>query len=149
MSHVSDLLHGIAQMLDDAAVATYRSDGSAYLPGETAVFFKNMPADPDRVVVLSTYGANSDQPEITLGRQPVQVKVRGNLTPATDVDDIADAIFDVLHGATDLTFGAMHVVQILRESNMPMPMDAQSRRWLRSDNYYLDVDYPVSANRPI
>lgn len=150
MSHVSDLLDGLARTIAAAGLATYRSDGSAYQAGETAVTFKDTPPDPDRVVVLSAYTSTGDEPLITLGRQPVQVKCRGAADDALDVDTLADSIFDLLHGATNLTFGALHVAQILRTSgNIPLGMDEQSRRWMRSDNYYLDVDYPTTANRPI
>lgn len=149
MSHVSDLLRGLAQFTATAGLVTYRADGSSYLAGETALMFKNMPSDPDRVAVLAAYGANGDQPETPLGRQPVQVKTRGLPGDPFDVEQLGDAIFDLWHGATNLTFGAVHVVQILRTSSASLGMDAQSRRWIRVDNYDLDLDYPTTPNRPI
>lgn len=146
MSHTTDLLHGLAQMLADAGVVTYNSDGTPYTAGQTGLFFKDMPPDPDRVVVLTPFGANSDQPLITLGHQPVQVRCRGTADPL-DVDTLADAVFTVLHGATNLTFGSVHVVQILRTNSIPLGMDEQSLRWERSDNYGIDVDLPASTYR--
>lgn len=147
MSSTADLLHGLAQMLADAGVVTYNADGTPYTSGQTGVLFKDMAPDPDRIVVLSPFNANSDQPLITLGRQPVQVRCRGNADPL-DVDTLADDVFTVLHGATNLTFGSVHVVQILRVNSIPLGVDEQSLRWERSDNYDIDVDLPTSANRP-
>lgn len=147
MSSTRDILDGLARMLDAAAVVTYRPDGTAYLAGETALTFKDLPDAPDRVIALAPFNANSDQPEITLGNQKIQVRGRGTADPS-DVDDLLDDAFQVLHGAADLWFGSVHVVQILRDNTIPLGMDEQSRRWQRADNYSLDVDLPTSANRP-
>lgn len=147
MSPTSDLLNGVAQMLATAGVATYHADGSPYASTDTAVWFKDLPPTPDRAVVISPWGYGDDQPVITYGRRMLQLKFRGTSDP-TDVDSLADAAFAALHGATNLTFGTLHVVQILRVNSIPLGMDEQSRRWMRSDNYALDVDDPVSAYRP-
>lgn len=147
MSATGDILAGLGAMLGSAGVATYRADGTPYLATETAVTFKDLPSSPDRVVCLSPFGASMDQPVITYGQQRIQLMMRGTTNP-TDVDDLADAAFAALHGAANLTFGSVHVVQILRENTIPLGMDEQSRRWLRSDNYVLDVDLPTSTYRP-
>jgi hypothetical protein len=57
-------------------------------------------------------------------------------------------VFEALHNLTDRTFGSVHVVQMLRTSAIPLGMDDQSRRWMRSDNYSVDVDLPGTALRP-
>jgi hypothetical protein len=145
----SDMLDGLARMLDTAGVAVYRpSDGATYAADETAISFKDLPPDPDRVVVITPANTPATTPVITYGQRIVQLRFRGTAV-ATDVDDLADAAFVVLHGAADLTFGSVHVTQILRFSSIPLGMDEQDRRWQRSDNYLLDVDWPTSANRPL
>lgn len=146
-SPTTDVLDGIGQLINAAGVADYPwTDGSTQ---PAVVTFKDMPDSPDRVVVLTPYGASGDQPEITLGRQAVQVWCRGTADDSQDVDVLADAVFAVLHGITNRQFGSVHVVQGLRESgNLPRGMDEQ-RRWMRTDNYYFDVDLPTSANRPV
>jgi minor capsid protein len=146
MSITSDLLNGIAAATATAGLAVIR-DGTDFLSSETALTFKNLPANPDRVVCLTPFGANSDQPEIPLGIQPVQARFRGTADPR-DVDELADAFFALWHGAINRTFGSVHVVQILRTSSIPLGMDEQSRRWERSDNYDCYLDYPTTANRP-
>lgn len=148
MSVTNDLLDGLAQMLAAAGVGVYHPDGSGYAANETGILFKLLPPSPDRVIVLTAFGANSDQPRITLGNQPVQLRFRGGPDPR-DVDLIGDAAFTVLHGAEDLWFGSVHVIQILRTNSIPLGQDEQDSRWQRGDNYSLDVDYPTSANRPI
>lgn len=148
MSAVTDLLAGMAGMLDTADVGTYRQDGTAYADGETAVEFKYLPTEPDRAVALTAYGATEDHPSIPLGRQSVQAKFRGLPDDDLDVDQLADDAFAVWHGATDLTFGSVHVIQILRASQIPLGRDEQGRRSLRADNYYVDLDYPPTPNRP-
>jgi hypothetical protein len=143
------MLAGVAQLLDSSAVGVFDLNRIWNATDtETAILFKDMPPIPNRVISLSPFGADSDQPEITLGRQQIQVRGRGTSDPR-DVDDLLDAAFTVLHGATNLTFGSVHVVQILRINTIPMGMDEQARRWHRADNYALDVDYPTTPNRPI
>jgi len=78
----------------------------------------------------------------------VQVRTRGNPNDPLDVDDLGDSIFELLHGRTDLTFGPVHIIQMNRRQSVPMGMDA-SKRWERADQFYLDVDYPATANRPV
>ncbi|WP_200930842.1 hypothetical protein, partial [Microbacterium sp. Leaf351] len=65
----------------------------------------------------------------------------------TDVDDLLDPIFTVLHGLTGITVGSQTVIQCLRRISAPMGTD-QSKRWERADQYYLDVDAPPTDLRP-
>jgi hypothetical protein len=149
MSVTTDILNGVAQLLNDAAVGVFDANRVWTLTDtQTAITFKDVPAVPDRVLALSPFGANSDNPLTTYGRQQLQLRARGTTDPR-DVDQILDSAFTVLHGATNLTFGSVHVVQILRVSTIPLGMDQQDRRWQRSDNYQLDVDLPTSPLRPI
>lgn len=148
MSTTRDLLTGLAQWSAAASLGVYRNDGSVFTDSDTGIGIKAMPADPARFICLTPYGANGDHPVIPMGEQRIQVRFRGTTDP-DDVDDLADALFTVWHGATNLTFGSVRVLQILRISSLPLGMDDQSRRWMRSDNYALDLDYPTSPNRPI
>lgn len=144
----TDLTDGIAALLVAAGVAVYRPTGPAYTDGETVITKKDLPPAPDRVIAITSYGVADDQPLITYGQRLLQLRFRGVAGDPDDVDDLADAVFAVLHGAEDLTFASVHVAQILRFSSFPLGMDEQSRRWQRADNYQLDVDWPTSTNRP-
>lgn len=145
----TDMVGGIAQLLAAAGIAVYRPDGLVYTADETAITKKDLPPAPDRVIAITAYGAGDDQPVITYGQRFVQLRFRGAAGDPDDVDDLADAAFDALHGRENLTFGSVHVTQILRFSSVPLGMDEQSRRWQRADNYQLDVDWPSSATRPL
>lgn len=147
MSFTGDLFVGLGQILNDAGIADFPWDGSSTPTTGAAVIYKDMPDNPDRVVSLTPWGAGGDQPLLTLGRQPFQARFRGTVDPR-DVDELGDAVFNVLHGLTDREFGSVHVIQILRESSLPLGQDEQERRWMRSDNYLIDVDLPGSLYRP-
>src|SRR6185437_15571705 len=60
MSFSGDLLNGLAAFLAAAGAGTYRSDGTAYTSGETAIVFAAMPQTPDRAIVLSAYPVTDD-----------------------------------------------------------------------------------------
>ena len=144
MSETADLLDGIARLLDAAGVAQYRPD-SPYRAGDIPVTFKSMPANPDRAVTLSAYG-DSDHPTIPLGQRRLQVRVRGIAEDSLDADEIADAVFGVLHGLTHQQFGSVHAIQIRRISTIPLGLD-ELQRDERSDNYAIDVNTPETPLR--
>lgn len=143
MSVTADLLAGIAGEIEAPGIAI-RSD-VGWTAGQTAITYALMPADPDRVVTLTIYGA-SDHPSQPLGSVNLQVRSRGVPEQPLDVDALDDAVFAVLQGLTDRTYGSAHVIQVLRKSSMPLGVDANSR-WERSSNYVLDVDYPATPLR--
>lgn len=145
MSETADLLDGLARVIHAAGIAQYRPDGP-FQAGDVPVTFKSMPANPDRAVTLSSYGA-SDHPTIPLGERRVQVRVRGLAGDALDADALADAIFGAFHGLTHQQYGSVHVIQMLRVSTIPLGSD-DLQRDERSDNYALDVNPVGSANRP-
>ncbi|UFS59473.1 minor capsid protein [Subtercola endophyticus] len=146
MSVTTDLLTGIAGLLDNAGIGvTYRAN-APYTAGETGVFFLTMPAAPDRLLVLNIIPM-SDYITVAVGRVLLQVAGRGLRNNALDVDSLMDAVFGVLHGRTDLTFGTAHVIQMNRDSAVPMGQDENIRNE-RADKYWLDVDYPATVYRP-
>lgn len=143
MSFTGDLLDGLAAFLAGAGAGTFRTDGSAYLAGETAIVFAAMPQAPTRAIVLSTYPV-TDDPSLSDSVVGVQVRCRGGADPH-DVESIADSVFTVLHGKTAFNLGPVRVVEALRNSGVPLGRD-DSNRWEHSDNYYLTVHRP-STNR--
>lgn len=146
MSATSDLLAGIAQMIAGAGLGITFNAGGVYTAGQTGVFMKIMPAAPDRVVTLAAV-IQGDDVSMPLGQIMVQVRGRGLPNRPVDVDDLLDSIFGVLHGTTNLVFGSVTVIQMNRRVSVPMGMD-DSKRWERIDQYYLDVDFPATTNRP-
>jgi hypothetical protein len=140
-----DLAVGFANLIADSGLGVYNPTG-AYAATDTAIVFKDLPPAPNRCIVLTAVPL-TDAEVIPLGKVLVQVRLRGNPNDPLDVDDLGDAITDLVHGARNLTFGSTHAVQILRNSSVPMGVD-NAKRWTRIDHFYVDLDYPATANRP-
>ena len=145
MAAARDLLTGIAGMIADTGIGVFNPSG-VYAGTDTGIIFKNMPAKPDRAVVLTAVPL-TDMTAIPVGKMLVQVRTRGLPNNPLDVDDLGDAIFDLLHGVTDKVMGSTHIIQCLRNSSVPMGVDTASR-WERVDHFYIDLDYPPTVNRP-
>lgn len=145
MSITSDLLGGIATVLNTASVVTWRSDGSVYLSTETAVAFRVQPASPDRCVTLTNYLA-TDEVLQARSRLAVQLRFRGSRGDTLDVDDLADSAFQVLQTLTGVQMGSVWLIQLLRTSVASLGQD-DSRRSERADNYYADVNTPPTTAR--
>lgn len=145
MGAMRDLADGFATMIADSAIAVYRTDGTAYQPGETAIVFKDMPATPHRVVCITPVPL-TDATSASFGKVLVQVKVRGLPNVSLDADDLGDAVFDLMQNTRNVVFGSTHVIQVLRNSSVPMGED-KAKRWERIDHFYVDLDYPETANR--
>jgi hypothetical protein len=140
MSLTTDLLTGLATDLNTQGLATYTGGAGGN------VFFKELPTKPDRCVAITAY-ASIDEPKIARSTVRVQFWFRGSADIATDVDDLADAIFLWLQGREDFTYGDVHVVQAFRISAIQLGMD-DNKRNQRSDNYEFDLDLPLTAGRP-
>jgi hypothetical protein len=140
----SDLLLGIAALLDGQGVGTFRGDGSAYAAGETAIVFGELPTGPDRAIGLALYNGGADDVAQNVSRPRLQLMFRGAPGLPLDAGDIASAAFLVLHGAEHRDYGTAHLIQALRQSTVPLGVD-DNRRTMRSDNYALDVNTPHTA----
>ncbi len=146
MSVESDILTGLATLINAAGVASYKPTGG-YLPTDTAIVFGDLPTAPNRVMGLAVY-TSSDEVKQNLSEFRVQCWFRGAPNNTLDVGDLASSVFDVLQGREDLTFGSVHVVQIYRVSFVPQGMDS-SKRVERSDNYTVQVNTPYTVGRPL
>ena len=137
----SDLLSGLATHIAAGGIgATYRTSGS-YSPLETAVVLGSLPQSPDRVICLTAYGV-SDSPNLSDSVLGVQVRCRAEGADKRQVDDIADAVFSLLHGRTGLVLSTgITVVQALRQSAASLGQD-EGRRWSTTANYYLTAHRP-------
>lgn len=139
------LLGGVAQLLADAGVGVYRSDGSAYLPTEKAIVIKLVPESPDAIFALSTYPV-SDDPSLSDSVIGLQVLTRAGGQDPRVVDDYADAVFDQLHALHDVTLTTgVCIVECLHRSGSSLGQD-DLKRWGNTDNYYATVWRP-SPNR--
>ncbi len=131
-----DLLTGLAGLLHAAGVGTWKESG-AYSTDQTAIVLGEIPEVPQKIIALATYPI-ADHPTLSDSTAAVQVLTRAGVDPR-EVDDLDDAIFDLLHNASQLRLSTgVRIVQCLRNSGAPLGHD-ENGRWMRSSNYYLKV----------
>ncbi|MGW4639552.1 minor capsid protein [Sphaerisporangium sp. NPDC004334] len=141
------LLTGLAQLLAGAGVGEWNEAG-AYDAGALVLTIGGLPASADRAITLAVYGLGQrgddvDQADSSVS---VQVRMRGGTDPR-EVDDVADAVFDVLHGLADRVLATGVLVLLCRRLVVaPMGRDA-SGRWERADSYDVIAHRP-SPHRP-
>lgn len=140
----SQLLTGLAELLAAGGVGTWRASG-AYAAGETAIVIRAVPQDPDRLITLAAYPLGSDLPGMADHAVGVQVRCRGVPDDPRDVEDLADAVFDLLDSYGRGTVGTVSVVDIVRRSYTSLGQDT-NRRWETSSNYTVEAMRPT-ANR--
>lgn len=132
MTYHVDLLDGLARLLDDAGLGTYRPD-SPYAEGETAITIAATPPAPDRVICLSAYPV-TESAGLTDTTTGIQVRTRAGLDPR-EVAALDDRVFDVLHGSGPFQWGEARVQFIYRASAASIGADGTGRAE-RSSNYY-------------
>lgn len=140
MGWTTDLLVGLAEHLAGAVPdLAWRPSGPAYTPAEAGVVLGAMPADPDRIVVLTAYPVSgSGLSDVVQG---VQVRCRGTRGSPTSPCDLDDAVYAVLHGAENLRLGGVLVAYTRRASAAQLGPDA-NRRFETTSNYYLTTAHP-------
>jgi hypothetical protein len=144
MGFQTDLITGYAVLLDAADVATWAPAGD-YTEDQVGITVQAVPSSPAGLVALSTFPV-SDDPSLSDSVLGLQVHVRLPGQDPRPVNDTADAIFDLLHGAQNLVLSTgVHVVECLHRSGALLGQD-DLKRWSRADNYYLTVWRP-STNR--
>lgn len=144
--YTSDLLLGLAQYVSDAGVGIYRP-ASPYLATDTGIFLKGLPDTPNRAISITTY-ATTDMVKIAQTGVRVQFWLRGIPNNTLDVDDLGDALFELLQGMEHHDFGTAHVIQAYRVSSGQLGIDTGNRSQ-RSDNYQFDLNVPTTPGRPV
>lgn len=134
---------GFAALLSSAGVGTWRSDGSAYLASETAIFLKVMLSSPDNAICLTAYPI-SDAPTLADSVIGLQVMTRAAGQDPRMVDDLADLAFDQLQALHDVTLstGVRVEGEVGRRSSVSLGQD-DLKRWGRVDNFHVPVWRPA------
>ncbi|MFC4912590.1 minor capsid protein [Actinomadura gamaensis] len=151
MAWTNDLLAGLAAHLAAAGIGQWKPVGT-YDPASAvpAITLRTLPDRPDRAIALDLFAdVDADDAGLADVLAAVQIQTRGTRDPS-DVDDLADAIWDRLHGAQMLTLdtgpAAVHTTLIRRRSSDRLGADEHGR-YLRSCNYYVNAARP-NAYRP-
>jgi hypothetical protein len=135
------LMDGLAQHLENQDVGTFHSTGVGYTTAQVGIVFDVVPANPDRVIVLSLY---DERGEPTQGDVDVyvQVRVRGDRDPRTALA-LDDAVYDAWQNLPRSLLGGTVVAGIFRESRAYMGVDANGRHE-RSSNYRIPTHHPTA-----
>lgn len=137
----STLLTGLAVELAAAGIGVWKPDGS-YTTAEVAIGIRGIPPAPDRLITLSAYRVGNDYPGGQDFLQLVQIRYRGTPDPRV-VDDLGDAVFDLLDSREHWLCGPIHVVRSERRSDTVLGQDGV-RRWECSHNYGFHVMRPTA-----
>lgn len=135
MSFANDLVAGVAQILEDAGVGTWKPTGGYLLTDDRPIYAQEAPGSPHRVIVVAHY------PVASLGRtkdtiEGIQVRNRGIPGDPRPANDDADDIRAALDGLEHVLLGGRHVSLIEWRSGAPLGQDA-TRRWETAQNFYL------------
>ncbi|MDF5756659.1 minor capsid protein [Spongiactinospora sp. TRM90649] len=147
MAFSRDLLTGLAEFLAAHDVADWNEDGY-YASGQVALTIGGLPPSPDRAISLAVYGAGREGDHATQADSVMQVqaRIRGGTDPRL-TDDLADAVFDRLHGLSEVELPTgIWLYQAQRRIVAPLDRDS-SGRWGRADSYELSVLRPSSHRR--
>ena len=140
----TNLLTGLAVYLQDADLGVWSTSG-AYTAKQTGIVLGSTPQAPDNCITLNAYAVD-DSPALSDSVIGVQIRCRWGGTDPRPVDDLADAIFDLLHGLTAVRLSTgVFIVQCLRNSAASLGQDGNNR-WNNTSNYYFTVHRP-STNR--
>jgi hypothetical protein len=134
----TDLLGGLAQLLEDAGIAQWQTTG-AYGSGQPPIFVGVQPESPDDCFTITATGAT----DTVLGDEElrVQLRARGGIGDTLAPLRMLDQARDVWHMIRGQSVGGIHVARLLRVSMGPLGTDANQRTEYTSN-------YLVYATRP-
>ncbi|TYK47155.1 minor capsid protein [Actinomadura decatromicini] len=146
----TNLVVGLASHLAAAGIVRWQPTG-AYAPtGLPPVFLRSLGDAPDVAVALAPYGdPETEDAGLSDVVQAVQVRTRGTTDPVT-ADNLADAIWDELHGAEMLRLGegeAMVATTLIRRRSTAVLGADAAGRYERVCNYYIQASRP-NRHRP-
>lgn len=147
MSVLADVLDGAAQSLADAGIGVY-DPARVWTASDTqtAIITGLMPAAPDVVIVLAVYTLGADDPRNPTSTINLQARTRVAGLDVHPLLAVNQAIYDLWHGAADLTWGSVQVTQLTHKSSLDIGQDSNNRL-MRSANYTADCDVPATALR--
>jgi hypothetical protein len=129
------LMTGVGQMLADAGLGNFTLTGT-YPDDEWAFFVGIMPDQPDRAIALMTYPVeDTDLTNVITG---LQLRYRGLRDPR-EVEDMSDAVYDLLHMRAHYEVNGTPVNLSWRQSGSWVGQDT-NQRVERVENFYLRTE---------
>lgn len=138
MGFTSDLLAGVAQLLNADGVAVWNPSG-AYADNEIGIVIGPPSQKPPSLVALAVYNS-SDSPALADSTVFLQVRSRAPDDDPRKAQDLDDGVFDSLQGLR-ATVNGVRVVYGKRNSSAPIGVDGSGRQE-RTSNYELMVHRP-------
>lgn len=134
------LLRGVAEHLHTEGVGVYREHGT-YTPSETGIYLRRVPPAPDSAITIASYDVEDTRlPAVTYSLQ-IRYRAPAGAEHADTVDELAEDVFWVLHGAKHRVWAGVEIADVTRVSAVPLGVDENGRPE-RADNYRI-----VSQNR--
>lgn len=122
MGYTTELLVGLAELLNTAGAGVYR-DG-AYADDERGIVFSHLPASPVQAIGITRY---MDLPGIlAINQVMVQVRSRVSTNPF-EGETLVDLIRDTLHRKTHVQLGSLRFNLIEQKSFAPLGPDKNGR----------------------
>lgn len=138
MGFTSDLLAGVAQLLDADGVAVWNPSG-VYTDSEVGIVIGPPSQKPPSLVALAVYNS-ADDPAASDSTVFLQVRTRAPDDDPRKADDLDDGVFDSLQGLR-ATVNGVRLVYGKRNSSSPLGVDSNGRQE-RTSNYELMVHRP-------
>jgi hypothetical protein len=140
----NELVAGFAVLLEQAELGVWNPSGA--LPvGGTLITQQAAPADVSRLIALTAYGV--DDSGATSSTYGLLVRTRWEGADPRPVNRLAGDIFRALHQRADFTlWTGIRVYFIERVSWTTLGQDG-SKRWSRTDNYYVTAHRPTPNRR--
>jgi hypothetical protein len=134
VGYTSDLILGLADLLDSEGVGTY-SETTPPAPGDTLIVLRSMPDAPDRAICLTPYQVDDDVTTDTV--TGVQIRCRAGADPV-DVLDLGDQVLALLHNRRGYQLRSVRVAVSWRQSEVLLGQDAHGRDE-RTSNFYFQT----------
>lgn len=132
------VLDDLAQHLHDAGLVTFDAAG---ITGD--LFIETMPTSPDEAVALFGYGGPESHGTRGWDSPRVQVRVRGTPDPRVSRAR-CQAIYDALHGLSNVVWGATRVTSCVSIQSSPQSMGKDdNNRHEHIVNLQLEVRNPA------
>ncbi|MFP8960036.1 minor capsid protein [Streptomyces nanhaiensis] len=133
MSHTTDLLAGLAELLAADGIGVWRESG-VYTTSEVGITITTVPDTPDQIIALTPYSVDdtSGTEDIVQG---VQIRFRAGPDPRVVIDR-EDTVYSLLHMRGHFDLRGITVNLAWRQSAAWIGADGRGRQELTA-NYYL------------
>lgn len=139
----SNVLTGLAALIAAGGIEAAYNTNADYTPLQIGVILGNVPQSPDRIITLSAYGIGDDSPNLSDSGLGVQARCRWGGEDIRPSNDLADAVFSLLHGMVSVTLSTgVYVSQCLRNSGPTSLGQDKGKRWSNVQNFYLSTHRP-------